>query len=823
MAFQVDLLFHDMIQQVNRLLEYPKWLSVERSQISFYSIKLTSIYMAFQTRPMKCQDNLSELLVDTTLHILVRRILDSKNLGTSGEFSNLIDPPDLTLIGMRLAFEVQVIYKAFMQDSSLDLSLQDKDLNFTFGPYMNPDGDMKFQEVFIGFKSEASGLLQQLASITKKKLEVISVVGMAGLGKTTLATRLYNDPYVMHYFYIRAWVTCSQVYRKKDLLLSILRSVSDITDDICEMDDNVVAHHLYRALMGRRYLIVIDDIWSNEAWDDFKRCFPDDNNGSKIMMTTRLKDVALHAQPEGNPLCLRFLTEEESFDLLRRKAFIWGIFSGNLSLIGKSISSKCRGLPLAIVVIAGILKNKYQVDWWEQVAESVSSYILSDEKQYMDTLALSYNHLPQHLRPLFLSFGAFPEDHDIIWLWITEGFILPDSTRKSLEDVAEHYLMDLVSRSLVVAGKKGSNGSIKTCRIHDLLHDLCLRKAEEENFSPDIYKYNKHSYTFSQSNHVDVSITCDTSKLMRTLDLSSIELLVFPTELLQLVQLRYLELQFRTGNPPESISHLKELQTLIMSSRMHIVVPNNTWKMKHLKHFCIKSGVNLVNFSSVDDNSSLLEHLQTMSLVSPTRSCRHMLARTYNLQKLGLCGPMTTASGDLKFPDICHLKQLTTLKLLNTIPLCKVARLSDSFLFPETLKSLSLSNTYLGWKEAWAFEMIPNLEVLKLKFHAFVGNDWETRPEAFPHLKFLRLDELDIVTWTASRNHFPVLQRLQVWRCSYLMEIPEDFGNICTLEWIELSGCSDAAADSARDIMKEQGSNGNDWLKIRLNPGLTPS
>ena len=117
-----------------------------------------------------------------------------------------------------------------------------------------------------------------------------------------------------------------------------------------------------------------------------------------------------------------------------------------------------------------------------------------------DTLALSYNHLPQHLRPLFLSFGAFPEDHDIpvrklIWLWITEGFILPDSTRKSLEDVAEHYLMDLVSRSLVVAGKKGSNGSIKTCRIHDLLHDLCLRKAEEENFSPDIYKYNKHSYT----------------------------------------------------------------------------------------------------------------------------------------------------------------------------------------------------------------------------------------------------------------------------------------------------------------------------------------
>ncbi|KAL8125394.1 hypothetical protein AgCh_012910 [Apium graveolens] len=110
--------------------------------------------------------------------------------------------------------------------------------------------------------------------------------------------------------------------------------------------------------------------------------------------------------------------------------------------------------------------------------------------------------------------------------------------------------------------------------------------------------------------------------------------------------------------------------------------------------------------------------------------------------------------------------------------------------------------------------MIPNLEVLKFKLNAFVGKDWETSAEAFSRLKFLSLDELDMETWTTSRNHFPVLQGLKVRQCTYLMEIPEDFGNICTLECIELSGCCDAAIESARNIQKEQESNGNDWLKI---------
>ncbi|KAK1369005.1 hypothetical protein POM88_035097 [Heracleum sosnowskyi] len=114
------------------------------------------------------------------------------------------------------------------------------------------------------------------------------------------------------------------------------------------------------SIVGMAGIGRVDDIWSNEAWDDFQSCFPDDNNGSKIMLTTRLKDVALHAQSDGNLLCLPFLTEEESFDLFKRKTFPTGNFFNELKvLIGKTILKKCNGLPLAIVVIAGFLKNYF--------------------------------------------------------------------------------------------------------------------------------------------------------------------------------------------------------------------------------------------------------------------------------------------------------------------------------------------------------------------------------------------------------------------------------------------------------------------------------
>ncbi|KAK4344654.1 hypothetical protein RND71_034830 [Anisodus tanguticus] len=155
--------------------------------------------------------------------------------------------------------------------------------------------------------------------------------------------------------------------------------------------------------------------------------------------------------------------------------------------IGQQIAKKCYVLQLAIVVVSGLLLKKEKTrDWWKKVANDVSSYVARDPKQCMDVLALSYKHLPDHLKVCFIYFGVFPEDFEIpVWkllrLWTGEGFI-QKMGQECLEDTAEEYLEDLDDRNLVLVAKKRANGRIKSCRIYDMLRDLSVKMGSEEKF-----------------------------------------------------------------------------------------------------------------------------------------------------------------------------------------------------------------------------------------------------------------------------------------------------------------------------------------------------
>ncbi|MCD9639679.1 hypothetical protein HAX54_024385 [Datura stramonium] len=225
------------------------------------------------------------------------------------------------------------------------------------------------ENMMVGHENEFEMMQDRLAR-GGSELEVVPIVGMGGIGKTTLANKIFCDPFTMSLFDIRAKVTITQAYCARNVLLGLLSSISGsgrIYGLYEQQDDGQLADQLQKVLKGRRYLIVIDDIWAKEAWDDIKLCFPDCNYGSWILMTTRNMEVADYAS---------------------------------------------SGLPLAIVVISGLLtKIGKSLDEWKSVAENVSSVVSTDiDVRCMRVLALSYHHLPHHLRACFLYFAIFPED-----------------------------------------------------------------------------------------------------------------------------------------------------------------------------------------------------------------------------------------------------------------------------------------------------------------------------------------------------------------------------------------------------------------------------
>ncbi|XP_073295598.1 putative late blight resistance protein homolog R1A-10 [Primulina huaijiensis] len=326
------------------------------------------------------------------------------------------------------------------------------------------------------------------------KLQIIPIVGMGGIGKTTLARRTYEDSLRSQYFDILAWTTVSGEYQRRDALSQLLQSFKKYTTDGNERSgesEAQLAKLVYQNLIGRRYLIVIDDIWSTEAWDDLKMVFPDDDNGSRILLTTRLSEVAVYAGSSSTPIHqMKFLNEDQSWKLLEEKIFGKESCPLHLVELGKEVARNCKGLPLTIVVVAGMLLssgNTMKVESWESILENISSIESTISAQCSKILCLSYDWLPLRLKPCFLYIAGFPEDFEIdvselIMLWVAEGFLKQSNQSKCLEDVGKGCLEDLVNRNLILVSKKGPDGELVAVGVHDLWRKICITKAEEDGF-----------------------------------------------------------------------------------------------------------------------------------------------------------------------------------------------------------------------------------------------------------------------------------------------------------------------------------------------------
>nr|XP_016459940.1 PREDICTED: putative late blight resistance protein homolog R1B-16 [Nicotiana tabacum]XP_016459941.1 PREDICTED: putative late blight resistance protein homolog R1B-16 [Nicotiana tabacum] len=344
------------------------------------------------------------------------------------------------------------------------------------------------EEEVVGFEDDAKNIIQQLTGGTKE-LDIISIVGMPGLGKTTLARKVFNHFIDNRHFDVRAWCSISKEYSSMKVFSEILKQVVGSMNGIRDGD---IPHELRKSLMRKRYLIVLDDIWEVKAWEELRLSFPHGEDGSRVVVTTRDEQVVRQLKLHSDPYFLRLLTEDESWELLQKKIFQGEICPQKLLKAGLRVAKNCKGLPLVIVLIAGIISKKRQASLWFKVANDLSSHALED--QSMKIIESSYNHLEDHLKACLLYMGLFPEDYNfpisiLLKLWIAENFV-QNSDTDNLEEASTNFLNDLASKSLVMVSKRRDNGEIKYCTLHDVVREFCLRKIAKEKFMQLIIPYN---------------------------------------------------------------------------------------------------------------------------------------------------------------------------------------------------------------------------------------------------------------------------------------------------------------------------------------------
>ncbi|TYI85234.1 hypothetical protein E1A91_D05G426000v1 [Gossypium mustelinum] len=538
-------------------------------------------------------------------------------------------------------------------------------------PRLQPTSLMDGAVEYVGRANEKQEMLELLKSNNSDGVCVLSIVGMGGMGKTTLAQLVYNDPSIKESFDHNSWVCVSDDFDAVNLTKTILRSLDADSQD--ENDLNLLQVKLKEKLSGKRLLLVLDDIW-NESYSDWTILRAPFGAGTKIIVTTRLQKVSSNVD-SVKAFYLDKLLHHDCLSIFAQHAFKARNFDGHLQFkeIGENIVRRCNGLPLAAKAIESLLRTVMDHSEWEKVYESEIWELPEDPRGLIPALRLSYHYLPPHLKQGFAYCSIFPkyyeyEEEEIILLWRAEGF-LQSKAKIQGKGLGNQYFQDLVSRSFFQISSKDKSRFV----MHDLMNDLAQLVAGEICCRLEGEKQQKFSHRSRHSTYViddwyqsvkKFEAFYQMTSLRTFLGLMALRYQVFYLTkvvledlLPRLSYLRVLSLGgYEIYNLPDFFKNLKHLRYLNFSRTRINRLPNSLCSLYHLETLILRSCSKLKNLPSKIGNLVNLHFLD----IRGAGSIERMPSGFDQLTKLQTLSNFVIGEGDGRL--IRELKNLSNLR-----------------------------------------------------------------------------------------------------------------------------------------------------------------
>ncbi|QHO46851.1 hypothetical protein HN873_019342 [Arachis hypogaea] len=462
---------------------------------------------------------------------------------------------------------------------------------------------------------------------------VIPIVGIGGMGKTTLAKLVHNDQRITESFPLKIWICVSDDFDINQLLIKIIMCASegDLASsyspvgqqNVKDLDVQQLQHTLRKKIAGKKFLLVLDDVWNDDRvkWLELQDLLEMmGSNESKILVTTRSPTIA-SMMGTVSSYNLEGLSLKNSLSLFVRWAFKEGEEKKypKLMNIAKKIVKKCSGVPLAIRTLGSSLFSKHKIDEWEHVRDNEIWKLSQRENDILPVLKLSYDQMPSYLKHCFAMFSLFPKDYVFISatvssLWGALGLIPSSVENKSLEDIANQYLLELMSKSFLQDFIDFGAGYC--FKIHDLMHDLAIYVAKDQcvcvnlniqNMPENVQHLSFLAKHMPDKSHIPESATLRTilfpvheigideaflntsvlkHKYLYMLDLSNSTYETLPWFIHKLKHLRFLDLQYnrKVKRLPDSICILQCLQTFLLVGCTELeVLPRDLEKLISLR------------------------------------------------------------------------------------------------------------------------------------------------------------------------------------------------------------------------------------------------